>query len=180
MTILTVSSVSLAYGTDEILNDISFTVNEGERLGVIGANGAGKTTLFNILTGRLQPDRGNVTFARGAKAKLLSQKPEEDFGGRTVLDWALDSFSGLHETERRLAELERRLADGHSADAARYAALEEELLRRINALGIGPQGFGGLTTALSVRVKAAPTHIAGLPVAVNVGCHVTRHASVTL
>ena len=82
MTILTVSSVSLAYGTDEILNDISFTVNEGERLGVIGANGAGKTTLFNILTGRLQPDRGNVTFARGAKAKLLSQKPEEDFGGR--------------------------------------------------------------------------------------------------
>lgn len=55
MTILTVSSVSLAYGTDEILNDISFTVNEGERLGVIGANGAGKTTLFNILTGRLQP-----------------------------------------------------------------------------------------------------------------------------
>ena len=83
MTILTVSSVSLAYGTDEILNDISFTVNEGERLGVIGANGAGKTTLFNILTGRLQPDRGNVTFARGAKAKLLSQKPEEDFGGRT-------------------------------------------------------------------------------------------------
>ena len=129
MTILTVSSVSLAYGTDEILNDISFTVNEGERLGVIGANGAGKTTLFNILTGRLQPDRGNVTFARGAKAKLLSQKPEEDFGGRTVLDWALDSFSGLHETERRLAELERRLADGHSADAARYAALEEEFRR---------------------------------------------------
>ena len=61
-----------------------------------------------------------------------------------------------------------------------YAALENELLERVNALGIGPQGFGGRTTALSVRVKAAPTHIAGLPVAVNVGCHVTRHASHTL
>lgn len=61
-----------------------------------------------------------------------------------------------------------------------YAALEAELLSRINRLGIGPQGFGGLHTALSVRVKAAPTHIAGLPVAVNVGCHVTRHASETL
>ena len=61
-----------------------------------------------------------------------------------------------------------------------YDALERELLADINALGIGPQGFGGLTTALSVRIKAAPTHIAGLPVAVNVGCHVTRHASETL
>ncbi len=58
-----------------------------------------------------------------------------------------------------------------------YAGLEEEWLREVNALGIGPQGFGGLTTALSLRIKAAPTHIAGLPVAVNVGCHVTRHAS---
>ena len=61
-----------------------------------------------------------------------------------------------------------------------YAALEDELLQSVNALGIGPQGFGGLTTALSVRVKTAPTHIAGLPVAVSVGCHVTRHASAIL
>lgn len=56
-----------------------------------------------------------------------------------------------------------------------YAQLEQELLERINALGIGPQGMGGNTTALAVAVEAAPTHIAGLPVSVNVGCHVTRH-----
>lgn len=61
-----------------------------------------------------------------------------------------------------------------------YAALEAELLEAVNRLGIGPQGFGGLTTALSVHIKAFPTHIAGLPVAVNVGCHVTRHATATL
>lgn len=61
-----------------------------------------------------------------------------------------------------------------------YAALEEELLSEINALGIGPGGYGGKTTALSVRILAAPTHIAGLPVAVNVGCHVTRAASAVL
>ena len=61
-----------------------------------------------------------------------------------------------------------------------YDALERELTQRVNALGVGPQGFGGKTTALSVRIKAAPTHIAGLPVAVNVGCHVTRHASAIL
>lgn len=61
-----------------------------------------------------------------------------------------------------------------------YAELEEELLKRINSLGIGPQGFGGDTTALYVNIEVAPTHIAGLPVAVNIGCHVTRHASVLL
>ena len=56
-----------------------------------------------------------------------------------------------------------------------YAELEVELLQKINELGIGPQGFGGITTALGVNVEYAPTHIAGLPVAVNIGCHVTRH-----
>lgn len=56
-----------------------------------------------------------------------------------------------------------------------YAELEEELLKKINALGIGPQGFGGRTTALAVNIEKFPTHIAGLPVAVNINCHVTRH-----
>lgn len=61
-----------------------------------------------------------------------------------------------------------------------YAEMEKEILEKVNALDIGPQGFGGKTTALSVAIEAAPTHIAGLPVSVNVGCHVTRHASVTI
>lgn len=61
-----------------------------------------------------------------------------------------------------------------------YAVLEEELLQRINGLGIGPQGFGGNTTALGVNIEYGPTHIAGLPVAVNIGCHVTRHKTIIL
>ena len=61
-----------------------------------------------------------------------------------------------------------------------YAALEQELLEAINALGIGPQGFGGKTTALAVNIEEAPTHIAGLPVAVNINCHVTRHKTEVL
>lgn len=56
-----------------------------------------------------------------------------------------------------------------------YASLECELLEKINELGIGPQGFGGKTTALGVNIETYPTHIAGLPVAVNISCHVTRH-----
>lgn len=61
-----------------------------------------------------------------------------------------------------------------------YAAMEKELLDRINALGIGPQGFGGETTALGVNIETFPTHIAGLPVAVNINCHVARHVSRTI
>ena len=60
------------------------------------------------------------------------------------------------------------------------AAIEEELLSRINALGIGPAGMGGDTTTLDVHVEAGPTHIAGLPVAVNISCHATRHSEGSL
>lgn len=61
-----------------------------------------------------------------------------------------------------------------------YAALERKMLDAVNALHIGPQGFGGDVSCLALAVEQAPTHIAGLPVAVNVGCHVTRHASAVL
>lgn len=61
-----------------------------------------------------------------------------------------------------------------------YAGLEAQLLEKINALGIGPQGFGGKTTALAVNIEQFPTHIAGLPVAVNINCHVTRHKTEVL
>ena len=61
-----------------------------------------------------------------------------------------------------------------------YAELEKKALERVNALGIGPQGFGGKITALAVNIEYAPTHIAGLPATVNVGCHVTRHAAAVI
>lgn len=61
-----------------------------------------------------------------------------------------------------------------------YARLERDLLAEINALGIGPQGFGGRTTALAVHIETLPTHIAGLPCAVNLNCHVARHATEVL
>lgn len=61
-----------------------------------------------------------------------------------------------------------------------YAQLEAELLDAINAMGIGPQGFGGMTTCLGLAIEAMPTHVAGLPVAVNISCHVTRRASAEL
>ena len=61
-----------------------------------------------------------------------------------------------------------------------YAELEEKMLTEINKLDIGPQGFGGKTTALAVNIETFPTHIAGLPCAVNIGCHVTRHKKIVI
>ena len=58
-----------------------------------------------------------------------------------------------------------------------YADLEKEMLEKINELGIGPQGFGGKTTAIGLNIETLPTHIAGMPCAININCHVTRHKS---
>jgi fumarate hydratase subunit alpha len=74
--------------------------------------------------------------------------------------------------------LMRPLDQGHPD--AYYRDLEQQLLLSINKLGIGPAGLGGRMTALGVNIETYPTHIAGLPVAVNISCHVTRHKSVTL
>ena len=118
-------------------------------------------------------------------------------GRQEIVDFIVESVSlagsnpcppvvvgvGLGGTSDRAALLAKRAllrsVDTHSADPF-YAEMEAEALERINALGIGPQGLGGRTTALSVAILPAPTHIAGLPCCVNLGCHVTRHASVTL
>jgi len=67
----------------------------------------------------------------------------------------------------------------HHADPF-YAELETEMLEKINSLGIGPQGFGGRTTALGLNIETMATHIAGMPVAVNINCHVTRHKTEVL
>lgn len=72
-----------------------------------------------------------------------------------------------------------RPANTRNADPF-YENLENRALQRVNAIGLGPQGFGGTTTALAVNIETYPTHIAGLPCVVNVGCHVTRHAEITL
>ena len=69
---------------------------------------------------------------------------------------------------------------GSASTEPLYARMEQEILNGVNALGIGPQGLGGKITALSVAIERYPTHIAGLPCAVNIGCHVTRHAEAVL
>ncbi len=90
---------------------------------------------------------------------------------------------GLGGDAELCAELAKRAlmrpVDEHNADPY-YAEMEARILERVNKLGIGPQGLGGNTTALAVAIEPHPTHIAGLPCCVNLGCHVTRHANKVL
>lgn len=87
---------------------------------------------------------------------------------------------GIGGTFERAAQLAKKATfrpiNTHNSDS-RYAAMEEELLRDINRMGFGPAGLGGNTTALGVNIETSPTHIAGMPVAVNICCHAARHAS---
>ena len=72
-----------------------------------------------------------------------------------------------------------RPLDTHHPDPF-YAELEDEMLEKVNALGIGPQGFGGKTTAIGLNIETLPTHLAGMPCAININCHVTRHKTEVL
>jgi len=90
---------------------------------------------------------------------------------------------GLGGTSEKAAELAKRALlrpVGERHPDAFYAAMEERVLERVNRLGVGPQGLGGVNTALGVNIEVFATHIAGLPCAVNLGCHVTRHATAVL
>ena len=89
-------------------------------------------------------------------------------------------LGGTMDLAARLSKLALLRPLGEESELDHIRDLERDLMDEINRLDIGPAGLGGKTTALSVRILTYPTHIAGLPVAVNVGCHVTRHARIVL
>ncbi len=112
MTILNVDSLALSYGAKEIIGNISFSINEGDRLGVVGVNGSGKTTLLSMITGDVTADSGSVYIARGKTVGLLRQN---DAFSRapgcpdTVLGQMYGAFPRLLEIEARLSVLERMM-----------------------------------------------------------------------
>ncbi len=112
MTILTADSLSLAYGANVIIENIGFSVNEGDRLGIVGVNGSGKTTLLSMISGEITPDTGGVYIAHGKTVGLLRQN--ESFSRApgcpdTVLGQMYGAFPRLLEIEERLAVLERMM-----------------------------------------------------------------------
>ena len=108
MTILSVSDIRLEYGTDIILQKINFSINEGDRLGIVGVNGAGKSTLLRIIAGMTEPSGGNVYIAKGKTVGMLEQNAmlESD---KTLTEEMANAFSECQRIEKRLAELQTEI-----------------------------------------------------------------------
>lgn len=128
--IISVNNISLSFGTNEILRDVSFALNETDKLGIIGVNGCGKSTLFRIILGEAEPDSGNIYISKQKSVGILRQNDAfADFtsedGESTALDVMYGSFPELLAQEKELAELEKILHDG-SAHNERTAALYSE------------------------------------------------------
>ena len=128
MIAISLSDVTLEFGTDVILDRVSFSLNEGDKLGIVGVNGAGKSTLFKIIAGEYQPTSGSVYISKDKTVGMLEQNTGLE-GDSTILDAMLDSFGRLIEDERRLEELQSKLDSGDGTVIAQYTSLEERFKR---------------------------------------------------
>ncbi len=133
MIALSVSDINLSFGTDVILKDISFSVNDGDRVGVIGVNGAGKTSLFKIINGIYTPDSGAVYVQKGHTLGTLEQNPDLTAlpPELTCLEYMYTAFPALLALEGEIASLEAALAAASSGgDGERTMQLSELLLEK--------------------------------------------------
>lgn len=126
MIIIGCNKISLSYGMTDILSDVSFSLNEGEKLGVVGVNGAGKSTLFRILMGQVDPTDGDVFIARDKSIGYLEQNSDYD-SDATVLAEMLKAFPALTAMESQLESL-RQSAETDEAAAIRFANLHERFV----------------------------------------------------
>ena len=118
MIALSVSDLSLSFATVPVLTDISFAVNDGERVGVIGVNGAGKTSLFKCITGEYTPDRGAVYIQKGHTVGMLSQNPDLSAlpSEMTMLEYMYTAFEHLIAQEERIHAIENALSVARDHD----------------------------------------------------------------
>ena len=131
MSIIVCDKVALSYGSDEILNNVSFSVNIGDKAGVIGVNGAGKSTLFSIIRGIKDATSGNVFISSGATIGCLEQINDAHRFGCTVYEAAVDAYSYLISLENEINELRIRMEQGDESVIKSFVNCNE----RYNTLG---------------------------------------------
>ncbi|MBR2353328.1 MAG: ABC-F family ATP-binding cassette domain-containing protein, partial [Clostridia bacterium] len=140
MIVLNVENLSLSFGTVPILENVTFSLDEGDRLGIIGVNGCGKSTLFRLILGEYEPDTGNVYISKNKTVGILRQDDafcdfEGENGDATALEVMYHSFPELLQMEEKLRSLEETLKhgslDGRTEEslAAEYTALNERFIR---------------------------------------------------
>lgn len=103
--------ISVHYGHQDVLSDVTFRVNKGDRVGVVGPNGSGKSTLFKIILGELSTDTGELVIENSPRIGWTRQNPEPDTPDETLLEYSLRGIPGLSEMEAEMAELEADLQD---------------------------------------------------------------------
>ena len=136
MIILSASGIGKSYGTDTILENISFSVNAGDRVGIVGANGAGKSTLLNILSGEMSCDEGNFFVAKDTTIGYLKQK--DNFDGKSiVIEEVRKIFRNIEETENEIKRLTVEIDEKTSA----YGAESDEVSKLIARLSDAQEKF---------------------------------------
>ncbi len=116
--------IEKSFGVEKVLRDVTFTLNEGERLGIVGVNGAGKSTLINIISGKITDYNGNVFVAKNSKIGVLQQHTEF-VANNTVFNEAISGFSDLFEMENKLERLHERMMSGDITASDEYTRLFE-------------------------------------------------------
>src|SRR5574343_181262 len=115
MSILTVSNLSHGFGDRAIFENVSFRLLKGEHIGLIGANGEGKSTFMNIITGKLMPDEGKVTWAKNIRTGYLDQHTALE-KGMTIRDVLSSAFSFLYDLEEQMNQICDKMGDASEQD----------------------------------------------------------------
>ena len=131
MLAISVNDLSLSYGTTTILEKVSFSLEENDKLGIIGVNGCGKSTLFRLILGTEEPTEGGVYLSRGKTVGVLTQEGAFDCedGGVRVIDRMYHAFPHLLEAEKRLSVLEGQLKSGDADVIREYTDLHDRYVR---------------------------------------------------
>ncbi len=182
MTAISCDKLSLSFGIDIILEDVSFALNEGDKLGIVGVNGAGKSTLFKCITGEYEPSDGAIYIARDKTVGLLEQNTglESD---KSIYDEMLLSFPSLCALEEKMHALESEIAC-HEREGNAHGAAFERLVATYAELGETYKADGGY--AYKGRIKAMLTQMGfgeaffSMPIANLSGGQKTRLALVRL
>ena len=127
MILMTVQGVSKSFGMKSVLKDISLTLQQGARMGLIGVNGSGKSTLFRLIAGQMEPDEGSISLMRGTRVGMLTQEADIQ-SDLTVREELSRVFEPVREMERRLRALEEEMAQKHE-DEAELDRLSREYAR---------------------------------------------------
>ena len=119
-------NISVHYGLQDVLTDVSFRVNKFERVGVVGPNGSGKSTLFKIILGEMSTDHGELIIEEKPRIGSTRQHPEPDTPEETLLEYSMRGIPGFHELEVRMHELEEKLDSGDRNVLREYGEVQTE------------------------------------------------------